>query len=311
MTITQLEYFKVLAENEHLLTSAKILHISGSALSSSLKSLEDELGAPLFDRVGRNIRLNSNGEIFLKYASDCLRSLEEGRKAVSDAVKTRNKTVRFAATNLAFYTVQRQEFAQLYAEIDIDQFEIRPSEALDFLMFKDMDFIVTGNDLTSNSNLMCREINYRPDKVVLVVSPENPLSKQTHCTLSDLSRETLLTRDKDSELQSMINQVLNKHNAQFYKKRILDEITIAHMVWENKGVTFATQLTAFYVNFYMGLPTLTVAEFESLTYRNRIYWRKDRTLSPSAVRVIDTMCHTSENVSAEMIDQKRKEDQSK
>ena len=52
VTITQLQYFKAIAAHENISCAAQELFISQSSLSMSLKKLEDELGRPLFDRVG-------------------------------------------------------------------------------------------------------------------------------------------------------------------------------------------------------------------------------------------------------------------
>ena len=62
MKLQQLHYFKALAEREHLFQTATELYISPPALSTAISRLEEELGVPLFDRVGRNIRLSENGK---------------------------------------------------------------------------------------------------------------------------------------------------------------------------------------------------------------------------------------------------------
>jgi len=65
MKLLQLYYFRALAEKEHLYRTATELYISPSALSTTISRLEKELGVQLFDRVGRNIRLNDNGKKIL------------------------------------------------------------------------------------------------------------------------------------------------------------------------------------------------------------------------------------------------------
>ena len=68
MNLQQLEYFRVVATLEHITKAANVLHIAQPALSKIIKTLERELGLQLFDRVGKNIVLNENGKILLKYA---------------------------------------------------------------------------------------------------------------------------------------------------------------------------------------------------------------------------------------------------
>jgi DNA-binding transcriptional LysR family regulator len=72
MTLVQLKHFLELASNGSFSKSADRLHITQPALSRSIKSLEDELGQPLFDRVGRNNELTAFGRHILWQARDLL-----------------------------------------------------------------------------------------------------------------------------------------------------------------------------------------------------------------------------------------------
>src|SRR5689334_4395486 len=62
----QLEYFRVAGRLQHVTRAAERLGTSQPALSRTLARLEADLGVPLFDRVGRSIRLTRYGEMFLK-----------------------------------------------------------------------------------------------------------------------------------------------------------------------------------------------------------------------------------------------------
>lgn len=64
MDTQQLEYFLDVAQTEHMTKSAHRLHVAQPALSRQIARLEDELGVPLFDRVGRGLRLTDAGRAF-------------------------------------------------------------------------------------------------------------------------------------------------------------------------------------------------------------------------------------------------------
>ena len=66
MNYNYLRYFSVLAELEHYTLAAARLEISQPSLSSAIRSLENELGVNLFEKVGRNIRLTEQGRYFQK-----------------------------------------------------------------------------------------------------------------------------------------------------------------------------------------------------------------------------------------------------
>lgn len=78
MELLQLRYFLALAKEEHMSHTAEKLFISQPSLSLTIKKLEDELGVKLFDRTGRNIKLNLYGKAFLPHVEDVFSSLERG-----------------------------------------------------------------------------------------------------------------------------------------------------------------------------------------------------------------------------------------
>ena len=69
MDIEQLKYFQTLAATEHVTQAAENLCISQPALSRSLARLEFQLGVPLFDREGRQLKLNRYGQDFLQHVN--------------------------------------------------------------------------------------------------------------------------------------------------------------------------------------------------------------------------------------------------
>lgn len=71
MDLLQLKYFKVVAEQEHITKSAKLLMVSQPYLSAIVARLEEEMGGQLFDRDGRNVVLNEYGQ---DPAAPCQRS---------------------------------------------------------------------------------------------------------------------------------------------------------------------------------------------------------------------------------------------
>jgi DNA-binding transcriptional LysR family regulator len=78
MTLQQLRYFRTLAKVRHYTRASQELYISQPSLSYSITELEKELGVNLFEKHGKKISLSAQGELFLKYADDSLRQLDEG-----------------------------------------------------------------------------------------------------------------------------------------------------------------------------------------------------------------------------------------
>ena len=66
MNLLQLKYFQEVARYQNITKTAEILHVSQPSLSTSIKHLEEELGIELFDRKGKSIVLNEDGQNFLR-----------------------------------------------------------------------------------------------------------------------------------------------------------------------------------------------------------------------------------------------------
>lgn len=77
MELHQLRYFVQVAKLESASQAAETLHVSQPALSRSISKLEGELGATLFDRVGRRLLLNDRGRMYLRSVEGLLRGLSE------------------------------------------------------------------------------------------------------------------------------------------------------------------------------------------------------------------------------------------
>lgn len=72
-----LRYFRAVAHEGGLTRAARRLNVSQSALSTQLRQLEDQLGHPLFDRVGKRLELTEAGRIALDYAETIFRAGDE------------------------------------------------------------------------------------------------------------------------------------------------------------------------------------------------------------------------------------------
>ena len=75
MELHQLNCFLEVAKLEHITQAAEQLHITQPALSKVIARLEEDLGVKLFDREGKNIRLNEYGTVVMNYARRVFNSL--------------------------------------------------------------------------------------------------------------------------------------------------------------------------------------------------------------------------------------------
>jgi DNA-binding transcriptional LysR family regulator len=82
VSLAQIEYFVAVAEEGHVGRAAKRLRIAQPPVSRQIRALEDELGARLFERTPRGMRLLPAGEAFLDHARHILDAVARSRDVV-------------------------------------------------------------------------------------------------------------------------------------------------------------------------------------------------------------------------------------
>lgn len=98
MLLRHIRYFLAVAEQGNFTRAAEALHVSQPTLSQQIKQLEDTLGAPLFDRSGRAVRLTDAGEAWMRYARLALQDLDAGARAIHDVATLERGHLRLAMT---------------------------------------------------------------------------------------------------------------------------------------------------------------------------------------------------------------------
>ena len=78
MELRHLRYFVALAECLSFTRAAERVHVTQSTLSHQIRQLEEEVGQPLFDRIGKKVVTTEAGELFLGFASRALKEVDQG-----------------------------------------------------------------------------------------------------------------------------------------------------------------------------------------------------------------------------------------
>ena len=93
----RLSYFLAVVDEGTVTRAAQRLHVAQPSLSQAVRALESELGAQLFHRVGRGLRLSAAGEAFVGPARQVLRAIDEARDAITGIVELRTGRLELAA----------------------------------------------------------------------------------------------------------------------------------------------------------------------------------------------------------------------
>ena len=123
MNLSQLQYFKVLAQEEHYTRAAQMLSITQPSLSHAISQLEQELGTRLFEKKGRNVVLTRYGKMFLPYVEESLKVLNEGVQRIQEVNGSRHGIIHLAyiyTMGSEFAPKLVRKFLDAYPDYDIE-----------------------------------------------------------------------------------------------------------------------------------------------------------------------------------------------
>ena len=106
INFNHLYYFLMIAKEGSIVRASKKLHMTQPALSHQLRLLEEDLGKKLFDRVGRRLEINKNGELVREYATKIFRHSEE----MLEFLKTLDKKYESNLMNISCKTKKMLSF---------------------------------------------------------------------------------------------------------------------------------------------------------------------------------------------------------
>ncbi len=116
MEFRQLQQYVTLAETLHFGRAAEQSHISASALSRSIRQLEEQVGVTLFDRDNRSVALTRQGETFLDYARDALAQWDVLRHRLQEEAGELQGEVRMYCSVTASYSFLFELLSRLREE---------------------------------------------------------------------------------------------------------------------------------------------------------------------------------------------------
>lgn len=220
MNLQQLKYFTILAEIGHFGRAAEQLHITQPALSNSIKGLEKELGADLFERTGRKVVLTPYGMRFIPHIIKALGEIEQA-SSLSPTPKLDKPNIHIATVA----SVQQTFLPALlidYAEEAHNQ-SSKSSAAFDILeastTFTCSDLLQTGQaDLAFCGCLSASGyvwLPILPQYLVAAVNPSHPLAKQENVSIQDISDYPLISYRQPSYLYYSIKSLTDSLKLHF------------------------------------------------------------------------------------------------
>ena len=238
ITLTQLQYFRVLATYEHVSMAAESLNISQTALTTIIKRLESELGVQLFEHRGRNIYLNEYGKRFRYYADNIFRELDNAETMIKNLQNSQSNVVTFSLVGASTWNSLLTDFQMLYPSITLNHFELSIEQFRTKLMTQEIDFVIEGGpefDLDRLDFHTLIEV-----KLYAVVHRNHHLASRTSIELKEIQNEPVIALNKTHSFRLLCDHFC--HMAGFEPKTVIECYNSLWKVAFDKfnGVTFVS-----------------------------------------------------------------------
>jgi len=192
MDFDQLESFLEVARHSSFSRAAEKRFRTQPAISSQIRSLEEEVGARLFDRSGGKVALTAAGKVFQQYAEQTL----EARKGMLVTLAEMERVPRGEivvganeATCLHILPEVFAEFKKLYPDVAVQISRLERAKILESIIENSVDFGVVSTPVDDKRLTV---VNIHRDELVVIAAPGHPLSRRKQAAIADLAGFPLL-----------------------------------------------------------------------------------------------------------------------
>lgn len=209
--LNQLRVFEVVTRCGSFIRAAGQLHVTPPAVSLQIHQLEEACGAPLFERLGRRVRLTPTGELLQGYAVRLFALLSDAEGALERSRGFEHARLRIvtAATAAAYYlpplwAALMRRYPGLRVQLSVENSQ-RVRERL--LAMED-DLGVIGGDATHPDLILVPLVN---DPLVVIVGRRHPWAKRKSISLAALHGQQLIFRERGSASRALLEDRLRAH----------------------------------------------------------------------------------------------------
>jgi len=205
----QLLAFKTIVDAGGFTKAARQLHLTQSALSHQIKTLETQLGMQVFARIGKRVTLTQAGEVLLRYAIPVLRQLLEARQTLSQLQEPGHGRLRVSSATYSCYQILPfvvREFHTVYPQVELFVSAEYTNKAVEGLLGGDIDlgvFVLPSSTEGLYVEQLCQ------DELVVIVAPSHPWARRQRIQWADLATQMLITYDRSSETYQKIQRELH------------------------------------------------------------------------------------------------------
>jgi DNA-binding transcriptional LysR family regulator len=281
MEVRQLQIFHALAQELSFTRTAEKVHTVQSNVTAQIKALEEELGTPLFDRLGRRVALTDAGRNFLPFAAQALAVMDQGQRALKNGAEPSGPLRIGAAESLLTYRLPEvmHAFRRRFPHVELIFIQHSTATIAHELEAGKFDMVIHGDNLPPSSSI--KSCRLRTERILLLAEPSHPLASQPTVKPTDLLAQNLLLTETGCSYREKLDRALALANirpanvTEFSSVEALKQcITLGMGVGLLPEIVVARELRQNHLKaLHWTGPSLDIV--------TQILWHKDKWISPA------------------------------
>ncbi len=279
MELRTINTFLHVAELHSFSRAARELGYSQSAVSSQIAQLESELGVPLFDRVGKTVRLTDEGQTLLRYARSLLTTAQQAKAALQPAPEARGSLRVAIADSLcsALLPGLLERYHALCPRVELSFRTANTREMQDLLSANRVDLAYTlDHPLAHPGFVLALDA---PEPIRFLAPADHPLAGRAGLSLADLAGQEFLLTERGMSYRDALEQLLAARRLALRPYLELgDTALLCRLVEQGLGLTFLPQYVLNSCLTGRAVP-LDVSDCE-IEMRRQLFYHKDKWVTP-------------------------------
>jgi len=214
LTFRQLKVFESAARYLSYTRAAEELHLSQPGVSMQIKQLEESVGLPLFEQIGKKMYLTTAGREIFAYSQSIMHLLDEAEVVLEElkGVRSGKLAISVATTASHFATRLLAAFSQRYENVTISLDITNRKSLQQQLTHNEPDLVIMGQP---PEGVEVQSEAFMVNPLVMIAPANHPLTTEKNIPLRHFEDEHFVVRESGSGTRDAIQRFFDQHNASF------------------------------------------------------------------------------------------------
>ena len=289
MQIESLKVFCDLAETESFTKAAQINHVTQSAVSQQISSLERQFKSLLIERSKKKFRLTREGQVLYDFSKQIIQTYDTLHNKLQEIKDIISGTIRVAtiySIGLHDLPPYIKRFLKDYPTVNIHVEYRRSNQVYEDVMGNVVDLGLVAYPARDSK---LEIVPLRKDALVLICHPQHPFAKLKATKLKSIAGQKFVGFEPDIPTRKALDRILKEYNVDVNTVMEFDNIeTVKRAVEIDAGISIVPEST---IVQEINKQTLAAVRFEDGDFHRplAVIYKKNKVLSPAMKQFVSVL----------------------